>query len=120
MTPTHPTQASVGEVRHTPGPWLLATSSSWRRFVSEARGGMQSVCEPVTQPDGHPDLYFRNGGQDGPDARLIAAAPDLLSALQAMLTHMGMDEDEWSKPTFDQARRAIARATSLPNEANHE
>lgn len=45
-----------------------------------------------------------------PDARLIAAAPALLAALNAMLTHMGMDEDEWNKPTFDQARRAIAAA----------
>ena len=31
----------------------------------------------------------------------------LLKALNAMLTHMGMDEDEWNKPTFDQARAAI-------------
>jgi hypothetical protein len=34
----------------------------------------------------------------------------LLSALNAMLTHMGMDEDEWNKPTFDQARAAIKKA----------
>ena len=31
----------------------------------------------------------------------------LRSALSAMLTHMGMDEDEWNKPTFDQAREAL-------------
>ena len=35
---------------------------------------------------------------------------ELLAALQAMLTHMGMDEDEWNKPTFDLARAAIAKA----------
>lgn len=35
---------------------------------------------------------------------------ELLEALKAMLTHMGMDEDEWNKPTFDQARAAIAKA----------
>ena len=34
----------------------------------------------------------------------------LLDALNSMLTHMGMDEDEWNKPTFDQARQAIALA----------
>jgi hypothetical protein len=45
------------------------------------------------------------------NAALIAAAPELLAALNAMLTHMGMDEDEWNKPTFDQARAAIAKAT---------
>lgn len=53
-----------------------------------------------------------NGVHANPsDAHLIAAAPDLLSALNAMLTNMGMDEDEWNKPTFDQARAAIAKAT---------
>ena len=31
----------------------------------------------------------------------------LLEALKTMLTHMGMDEDEWNKLTFDQARAAI-------------
>lgn len=33
----------------------------------------------------------------------------LEDALRAMLTHMGMDEDEWSKPTFDQARAALEK-----------
>ena len=32
----------------------------------------------------------------------------LASALNAMLTQFGMDEDEWNKPTFDQARSALA------------
>ena len=32
----------------------------------------------------------------------------LREALSAMLTHMGMDEDDWNKPTFDQARAALA------------
>lgn len=35
---------------------------------------------------------------------------ELLAALKAFMTHMGMDEDEWNKPTYDQARRAIAKA----------
>jgi hypothetical protein len=33
----------------------------------------------VVAQDNWPDLLFRNGGQDGPDARLIAAAPALLA-----------------------------------------
>jgi hypothetical protein len=32
-------------------------------------------------------------------------------ALNAMLTHMGMDEDEWNKPTFEQARSALGERT---------
>jgi hypothetical protein len=39
--------------------------------------------------------------------------PTLRSALNAMLTQFGMDEDDWNKPTFDQARRALA-ATPAP------
>lgn len=30
-----------------------------------------------------------------------------LEALEAMLTHMGMDEDDWNRPTFNQARESI-------------
>lgn len=43
-------------------------------------------------------------------AALKEERDELLAALHAMLTHMGMDEDEWNKPTFDQARAAIAKA----------
>ena len=40
-------------------------------------------------------------------APLRARVRVLEDALRAMLTHMGMDEDEWNKPTFDQARAAL-------------
>lgn len=42
----------------------------------------------------------------------------LRSALGAMLTQFGMDEDEFSKPTFDQARRALAAAS--PAQDDHD
>ena len=31
----------------------------------------------------------------------------LRSALNAMLTQFGLDEDDWNKPTFEQARKAL-------------
>ena len=34
---------------------------------------------------------------------------ELRKALGAMLTEMGMDEDEHNKPTFNQARRALEK-----------
>ena len=61
----------------TPGPWMLATSCSWRRFVN--RDG-ESVCEPTTQRDGHPDLHFGHPG----NAHLIQAAPDMVEALEML------------------------------------
>ena len=36
----------------------------------------------------------------------------LRSALGAMLTQFGMDEDEWNKPTFDQARQSLGERRS--------
>ena len=42
-------------------------------------------------------------------------------ALNAMLTHMGMDEDEWTKPTFNQAREALAAILeALAEPVKHE
>lgn len=70
----------------------------------------ERVCSPhSTLPDSI--KRWKSHKQDlKANARLICAAPELLEALKAMLTHMGMDEDEWNKPTFDQARSAVAKA----------
>lgn len=76
------TASTAASGKHTPGPWLIATSNSWRRIVSRDSG---NVCEPIKQNDGHPDLHFKNGGPDGPDACLLAAAPDLLEACEEAL-----------------------------------
>ena len=43
--------------------------------------------------------------------KLETSNSQLIAALNAMLTHMGMDEDDWNKPTFNQARAAINKAT---------
>ena len=48
--------------------------------------------------------------------RLHALNAELLKALNAMLTEMGMDEDQWNKHTFNQARAAIAKAQGESNE----
>ncbi|MEM1189892.1 MAG: hypothetical protein AAGI72_15275 [Pseudomonadota bacterium] len=63
---------------HTEGPWIIATSNSYRRVLTERRG-IAVACAVVQGSDGHPDLHFPNGGENGPDARLIAAAPTLLA-----------------------------------------
>ncbi|MCL4715516.1 MAG: hypothetical protein KJZ75_11445 [Hyphomonadaceae bacterium] len=76
------TREAREKAKITEGPWLIATSNSWRRVMSQ-RGEM--VCEPIKQNDGHPDLHFRNGGPDGPDARLIAAAPDLANSIRPVV-----------------------------------
>ncbi len=99
---------------HTPGPWSVWTSCSWRRIGN--REGVL-VCEPIVQRgDNHPDLFFRNGGPDGPDARLIAAAPTMLAALLAIDSE-GKDANRDGGVTipsaiWDLVQQAIARATA--------
>lgn len=95
----------------TPGPWELWTGCSWRRIGSKATG--QTVCEPtVHHRDGHPDLYFPNGGQDGPDARLIVAAPDLLAACRALVEVVGNKEINDSN-FYETGRAEALEATML-------
>ena len=75
----------------------------------------ERVCDPVSQNDGHPDLHFENGGSDGPDARLIAAAPDLLEACQLVLTEFSEFAALWKIDTesdgVSACRAAVAKAT---------
>ncbi len=105
----------TGNNPHTPGPWSVWTSCSWRRIGSRDHG---LVCEPIVQhPDNHPDLYFRNGGADGPDARLIAAAPDLLEALAECGLQIEYLHDKFGgtgsgETVLARARAAIALATN--------
>ena len=49
-------------------------------------------------------------------------AQQIEEAFNSMLTHMGMDEDEWTKPTFNQAREALAtiRAARAQEQAEQE
>lgn len=50
---------------------------------------------------------------DGPDARLIASAPELLEALEAILANPDLSRNDWDKETMavlTQARTAIAKA----------
>jgi hypothetical protein len=86
----------------TPGPWQIDDEGA-----IFSHGALVATVN-VRQ---YPNSNVWDWDTAGADGALIAAAPDLLAALNAMLTHMGMDEDEWNKPTFDQARRAIAKAT---------
>ena len=83
--------------KHTPGSWKLSVDGC------NAENNQANVIEGA---DGSLIVYGQ--ANDG-DARLIATAPELLEALEIMI--YGNVRSEWSKPTFDQARSAIAKAT---------
>jgi hypothetical protein len=88
--------------KHTPGPWC--TYSVDPRIVIDARGASVCDCTP-----GNPlDIPYI---QVMPNAKLIAAAPDLLAALIRLRDldvncTQAQDRDAW-----DQANAAIARAS---------
>ena len=52
-------------------------------------------------------LHQRHHDDNVEYMRVLAQRDQLLRALHAMLRHLGMEEDKWNKPTFDQARAAI-------------
>jgi hypothetical protein len=89
----------MSETQHTPGPWRMHMSYDRRQYV-------------VTGPEGEP---FRGHVIAGPttcpnwqgNARLIAAAPDLLAALEALVSFQRGIED-W--PEVRQAEAAIRKA----------
>lgn len=120
---------------HTPGPWIALPSNirdNWRaskpifgeglwRIMPEANVERCPIAE-VDRGDDH-DLPTRLSAAD--DARLMAASPDLLDALDAIMPSPICGES-WNLPdsesvqivtTFGKiraARAAIAKALPLP------
>lgn len=84
----------------TPGPWNVGVNHCYFEINSE-NGGIGDVCM-----SGHAfDAGQRLGPTAEANAKLIAAAPELLEALQAVVRVADRATDE-----FDMARAAIAKA----------
>lgn len=104
---------------HTPGPWFVNGRESYTKYVEARIGGglLQEVaaCGPTEQQE-----------QQEANARLIAAAPDLLEALENLMAAYSQPEDRiccngvdcgcMGATTYQQAehyaRAAIAKATA--------
>ena len=85
--------------KHTPGPWIVdALRYGYDISAPEAR------CLITTSSD--PKMVWGAIGREA-DARLIAAAPELLEALESLLAQV---EQYGHKPECDAARAAIAKA----------
>jgi hypothetical protein len=83
--------------KHTPGPWCAMSNAVYSDDTA--------VCMITSYRDMTP--------RQTANARLIAAAPDLLAALWGMVT--SFHAVEWMEPhmreSADKARAAIAKAT---------
>lgn len=81
--------------KHTPGPWHLFERNS---LCIESASGNVALCNLARNSEA--------------DAKLIAAAPDLLAALTSLLSAEKLDDGD---PVLDKARfdaaAAIAKAT---------
>ena len=83
----------MSEARYTKGPWEWRPASrGWHGRVYGADGLIVGIFK--VDPN-------------APDAHLIAAAPSLLEALEAMLALHGTDTDQG---TLDEVNAAIAKA----------
>jgi hypothetical protein len=88
---------------HTPGPWTVGPhqriiSSGWSIRINDDSAIAYALGEK------NPELQA--------NARLIAAAPDLLQVLQDVLTIFA--EEYPGSPCFERARAAITKAGQEP------
>ena len=92
--------------KHTPGPWRL----EWWEY----KGRREPVLTVRTDADAVAQVMglWRDGADDSDErqanARLIAAAPDLLAALESLLNET--NAGTWDCLPADLARAAIAKA----------
>jgi hypothetical protein len=92
--------------KHTPGPWVIGTRKDGSRWFS--------IGDPAKGPHYQSDIFCSDA-----DARLIAAAPDLLEALSELeraVRILPPDMDEPDSP-LAQARAAIAKALGADERA---
>ncbi len=93
--------------KHTPGPWVVdeANTNLVARLVN---GVYEYVCE--VEPSSFSTREYSQD-QEEADARLIAAAPELLAALKRMVLDGNCRDANYRALANDQARAAIAKAT---------
>lgn len=97
------------KVKHTDGPWEVREHSEALWVYPVAGCGMGWVGDSY--------LSVCLGSENGAEAnaRLIAAAPDLLEAVWALVEHFErVDGDERHKAVIAQATAALAKANGEP------
>ena len=90
--------------KHTPGPWIASLEvEEWG--IDSAVWGIATVAAGAGST-----IDYRSGGDGATEAnaRLIAAAPDLLALLQRVRRG---DLHQRVRPLYDEIQSAIAKAT---------
>lgn len=108
--------------KHTPGPWRwtdgendidISTYESPGYFDNPVLKGLGNAYESAVIGCGEYDiLYGKDEEQRIANARLIAAAPDLLEALQELIDRLFLDLPQTEDfEVIKNSRAAIAKAT---------
>lgn len=99
---------------HTPGPW---TVSCMRLTIAPALGRDTRLLEVGPSEERLALVYFdMKTGLGQADARLIAAAPEMLEALTALQRQVLQNNirgDEWMDEALELTRAAIAKAKGV-------
>ena len=96
----------MSETKHTPGPW------EWHMQQFDSDDGRIEWRPMITGADQSDVAEVPWQGDTGkPDAALIAAAPDLLAACEAMLDRFGGTASAHA-PTLGRDRDAAARSAA--------
>jgi len=97
------------KAKHTPGPWVVP-DQTWRRSLTVEVGGKELVQCPgsggaMSYTETICTLNWSRTPEWDANARLIAAAPDLLEALEALV-----EQDFGAKGWNDTCERAALHA----------
>ena len=101
--------------QHTPGPWSVKPEEVDRAYIrvrGTHLGGRFKIANVLTP--NYEGSHPREADETRANAHLIAAAPDLLAALQVMLRDYAAVHDIGDvemQPAIYQARAAIQKAT---------
>lgn len=99
----------TNSINHKPGPWIALPPAEWAGADDQWKVPGVALCG--------------NGELSEANARLIAAAPDLLNMLQqarTMLKAYGSDYDACHVALMDDIDAAIAKATSTTSELGRD
>lgn len=88
--------------KHTPGPW---------KFYDDSNDGKTNRIEIVAIGKTVARIYHSVPAEDLPNARLIAAAPDLLEALREIEAGTQFWDSYPIEHPYGKAKAAIAKAT---------
>ena len=104
--------------KHTPGPWVVLPEECDRPYIrirGTVLGGRYKIANVLTPC--YEGVHEREAEETRANARLIAAAPEMLEALQAIADEADGTGKPYSCDSYlprhfiEKARAAIAKAT---------